>query len=745
MNAPLSQEQLEIANSASQQQSFHEYLRILGRHKLNILLLTLLFAVLGGLSAAMETPQFRSSSLLLIDRDVQRAVNVRDDYSTSGGNFEYFTTQFEVLKTYPLAARVVNSIGAQAIVDGFSKRSKFSLDKLLPWKKEEVKKLSAEDTFKTAIGLVRGSLRIEPVRNSQIVKIFFQAPDPQLAAQLSNELANAYIENTLESRLQMVRKATSWLNERIGSLQTSLLESRRRLQEYAEKEGIVRTQGRDDFLTQSLSVLNNQAATAFGTRVSQESLYQQIVSAQRSNLPLEAIPGLVAVGSGSSAFANQFAEARQKVADLSGRYGPEHPILVAAKSEEVSALREYRASLASTAEGLKKEYESALSIERNLQGQIASTRSGLQLSNRKSIEYDKLEQEVSANQQIVDTFSAQVRQTAESSKFETSNARVVELAEATNSPVYPNVQRSVISALLLGLALSILLAFVLEHLDNTIKTTEDVERKLTLPVLGLVPLIKNVKDPIDALKFFSLNSKTAFSEAIRTVRTGLLLSTLDKTHRRVLITSSLPNEGKTTLSLNLAQAMSQMNKVLLIDADIRRPSVARVFGNKKPTLGLSQFIAGEVKISECVHQLEGTNTYIMTAGVVPPNPLELLSSAKFAEALDSLGKVFDYIVIDCAPALAVSDALVLSRLVDGVIYVVRCDSTPYQAAQAGIKRLRRVDAPILGVVLNRVGERSHGYGYGRYGYYAEGYYQHEGYYGQDAKLPKLPPSKAAST
>jgi polysaccharide biosynthesis transport protein len=735
MNAPISQEHLEIASAATQQQTFHEYLRIVGRHKLNILLLTLLFAVLGGLSAAMEVPLYRASSLLLIERDVQRAVNVRDDYSSVAANYEYYTTQFEVLKTFPLAERVVKDVGADAILKAHQKEANLSLNKLLPWRKPVVVQRTPDQAFADAISIVRSALRIEPLRNSQIVRIHFQTPDPAMAAKLSNALAEAYIENTLESRLQMVRKATSWLSERIESLQQALLDSKRRLQEYAEREGIVRTAGADDFLNQSITMLNSQLANAYGERVSREALYNQIVSAQRANTPLENIPGLKA-NSSTLLLQDRYASVRQRLSDLSNRYGAEHPTLIAAKNEEQGVLREYRNALSTAAEGIKKEYESALLVERNLRGQIEAARTGMQLNNRKSIEYDKLAQEVSANQQILDTFSAQVRQTDEVGKFETSNARVVELATPMNNPIYPNVPRSVISALLLGLALSVLLAFVLEHLDNTIKTAEDVERRLALPVLGLVPLIKNVKQPSDALRYFSNNGKTAFSEAVRTVRTGLLLSTLDKTHRRVLVTSSLPNEGKTTLSLNLAQAMSQMNKVLLIDADIRRPAVARVFGDKKPQLGLSQFISGEAKISECVNQLEGTNTYIMTAGVVPPNPLELLSSAKFSEALDNLGKVFDYIVIDCAPSLAVSDALVLSRLVDGVIYVVRCDSTPYQAAQAGVKRLRRVDAPILGVVLNRVGERSHGYGYGRYGYYAEGYYQHEGYYGQDAKPVK---------
>lgn len=733
MNAAVPLDNLETT-PRQQQESFHEYLRVLGRHRYSIVALTLLFGVLGALSAALEVPIYRATSTLLIERDAARYVNVQEVYGVSASTYEYFQTQYEILRTRPLAERVVEKVGVDIILQSLTKESSLSLRRILPWsKKTTLAPQSAADKKSTATSLLLSAVRVDPVRNSQLVRLSYEVADADLAAQLANALADVYIENTLEARLEMVKTASTWLSGRLTGLREKVVESQRKLQEYADQQSLVNVKGVDSLPAQNVSMLSQRVAEAQSLRLGKEAIYQQVVAAQNSGGSLENVVSLA----GSALVADlrkQYTDAQQKVSDLSARYGPSHPSMVAAQNEATSTREAYRGALSSAADAIIRDYQGTLAVERQLQGQLSGAQNELRTVNRKSFEYERLQGEADANQQLYDKFQTQFKETSEGSGLQTSNARVVEKAQSSFAPIYPNTKRSVIAAALTGLALSIILAFLLEHLDNTIKTADDVEKRLQLPVLGLVPQLKSGgKSDHTPLRYFLDNPKTAFSEAVRTVRTGVLLSGLNKQHKRLLVTSSVPGEGKTTMSLNLAQAMSQMNKVLLIDADLRRPSVARAFGDGKPQLGLSQFIAGEAKISECVHQLEGSNTYVMTAGVIPPNPLELLSSHKFSEALDNLGKVFDYIVIDCAPALAVSDALVLSRLVDGVIYVVRSDSTPFQAAQSGLKRLRRVDAPLLGIVLNRVGERTHGYGYGRYAYYADGYYPHYGYYQADKK------------
>jgi polysaccharide biosynthesis transport protein len=732
MNSPAIARELLESNKTSQTEGLHEYVRVLGRHRFSILALTLLFGVLGALSAALEVPLFRATSTLLIDRESVRFAPIQETYGQTPQNYEYLQTQYEILRTRPLAEQVVDKVGVDRILESLSRKSKLSLSSLMPWRKSAALPTDLKQRRSIAVGIVRGAVDITPVRNSQLVKLTYQVSDPQLAALLANQLGDSYIESTLDARLQMISKASTWLEVKSRDLKAAVDESQTRMTDYAISQGIS-MEGQDLVSAETMQMMMPRVAEAKANRLGLESEYQQVVAAKKSGT-LESVLSLSNID-GVADIRDSYRSARQKVSDLGSTYGAQHPKMVEAKNEEAQALRNYRSNLESAADALVRRYENARNIESQMQAQLSGAQINMQSSNRKNAEFQRLEREYDANKLIYQKFQNQQKETDQMSDFRTTNARMVEAASEPGGPFYPNPSRSIVAAGVLGLLLSVLLALLLEKLDNTIKTSEDVERYLELPVLGMVPQLKLAKDE-NPMRYFLNHPKTVFSESVRTVRTGVLLSSLDRQHKRLLVTSSVPGEGKTTLSLNLAQAMSQMNKVLLIDADLRRPTVARAFGDGRPQLGLSQFISGEAKISECVHQLEGSNTFIMTAGVIPPNPLELLSSHKFSEALENLGKVFDYIVIDCAPSLAVSDALVLSRLVDGVIYVVRSDHTPYQAAQSGIKRLRRVDAPILGVVINRVGERAHGYGYGRYSYYADGYHPHYGYYGDQSKKAK---------
>jgi capsular exopolysaccharide synthesis family protein len=274
------------------------------------------------------------------------------------------------------------------------------------------------------------------------------------------------------------------------------------------------------------------------------------------------------------------------------------------------------------------------------------------------------------------------------------------------------------------------LAFLLEQLDNTFKGSEDVERRLNLPVLGQLPQLKVGKDEkLAPMHHFVNQPRSAFSESIRTIRTGVMLSTLDQEKAIITVTSSVPGEGKTTMAINLAHSIQQMKKTLLIDADMRRPMVHRAKKIEQPRPGLAALMTGEATFEEAHEEMED-GLHVIPSGTVPPNPLELLSSQRFKDLVAELHQDYDVIVIDSAPALAVSDALVVAQMADAQIYVIRSDATPYQAAEQGIKRLRRVNAPLLGCVLNQVVSGGKGYGYGKYGKYGRYYrYYRYGRYG----------------
>jgi capsular exopolysaccharide synthesis family protein len=310
---------------------------------------------------------------------------------------------------------------------------------------------------------------------------------------------------------------------------------------------------------------------------------------------------------------------------------------------------------------------------------------------------------------------------------------VIDPAVASGTPYSPNTFNVIRNAALVGLILGIMLALLLEYLDNTIKTAEDVSGKLRESLLGQLPRISGKLEAGDLQIAFIEDKDQGFSEAIRSIRTGVMLSSIDSPHKVLLVTSSIPGEGKTSVATNIALALGQVRKVCLIDADMRRPTVARVLGVDSISKGLSNLVSGSDPTTECMHFNKDLGIHVIPSGVVPPNPLELLSSVRFAEALKWLEENFDVIIIDSPPLQLVSDPLILAQFAHSVIYVVKADSTPYQVALGGLERLHEVNAHILGVVINQIDREKvdRYYGYGKYSAY--GYGKKQGYGGYSSK------------
>ena len=284
--------------------------------------------------------------------------------------------------------------------------------------------------------------------------------------------------------------------------------------------------------------------------------------------------------------------------------------------------------------------------------------------------------------------------------------------------------------------LGVLLALLLEYLDNTVRSGEDVATKLEVPMLGILPWVQGKHAQFELQRGFLQNFNPAFSEAVRTLRTGILMSALDHPHKVVLVTSSVPEEGKTSVSMNLAFAMSQVKRTCLIDADMRRPSVYKVMGGDTKMPGLSNLVADTEPVSKCVYEHESGLFYI-PSGPIPPNPSELLSSKRFADVLRKLESMFDVILIDSPPVQLVSDATILAGVANALVFVVRADSTPFQVAKGAMEQLKKGKAKLLGVVLNRldVDKAERYYGYGKYFSYGGKYkyYKRYGYYGATKK------------
>ncbi|MBL4798156.1 MAG: polysaccharide biosynthesis tyrosine autokinase, partial [Oleispira sp.] len=412
-----------------------------------------------------------------------------------------------------------------------------------------------------------------------------------------------------------------------------------------------------------------------------------------------------------------------KVSELSKRYGPKHPRMIAAQSDLDAVRESLLTQMKRIAEGIKNDFSAAKSKEQSLLRALKNSKSDMLLINQTEFQLADYVRNVKVNRTLYETFFQRINETSETGTLQTANARIVDGAVISNIPVKPKKKLIVVLALIVSLMFGIALAFLLDALDSTIKNPEDVDHKLGVPLLGLLPLLgtENLKTPTKTqspVYSFVHGENEGFKESVRTLRTSLTLASLENPVQVLLFTSTVPGEGKTTTSVNLASAYGQMDKVLLIDADMRRPTVAKQLQLPTNSPGLSNALAYPESLDESIYTIEELNIDVMPAGAIPPNPLELLSSKKFKELLVTLRGRYQKIIIDSAPMQAVSDALYLSTLTDGLVYVIKADATADKQIKSGLTRLEDSNARILGVVLNQVDVEKEGrYGSGYNGYY----------------------------
>ncbi len=579
---------------------------------------------------------------------------------------------------------------------------------------------------------VAGRVKAEAVPDTDVIKLSFSVSDPELAARVANAYADAYVEMGLETRLQAVSKAATWLTGRLEGMREKVEASERKLQAYREAEGLVDL-GDLDLTDKQLEGLSQRLVEARAKRDDLQGLYEQIQRAGKlSNAELVAHPNLARNATIQSLKASEL-QAEREVSELAKRYGPAHPKMIAAKSDLETVRSRLGVEVGNAVTGVKKDLDIARSQAEALEQEFASTKTRAQHTNRQEFTLRSLKRDVESDRQLYDMFLTRFKETDQGADVESTNARVIDAAQVPVSPVKPKPTRIIFIAVVLAHLAGMALALLVEYLDNTLKSAQDLEESLQVPMLGTVPLLSSRRRKKSLPeRMFTDQPKSEFAEAIRTVRTGVVLSNVDAPHRTVLVTSSIPGEGKTTVAINLAMAMGQLDRVLLIDADMRRASVGAKFGLGLDAPGLSNLVAGTAQEADCIHRIEGVGIDILPAGLAPPNPLELLSSRRFAQTLEGLRGHYDRVVIDSAPAQAVSDALILSKSCDAVVFVVAADETPLPMIQTAVKRLRQVGAPLIGAVLNRYdsgrGARYGHYHYGKYRRYSYSYNAYANYY-----------------
>ena len=696
---------------------------VVQRYKWAILTLAGAASLIAALVVFAMTPIYTASATILIESQQSNVVSIEEVYGVDTKNAEYYKTQSEILSSRPIVESVIHSLSLteNSEFNTSQKSSSFRLDwrDWMPFSLGNKTKSITPDPLHEAIDVYYRQLTISPLRNTQLVNVNFDSADPNLAAMVANEHAQAYIKSVLQTRAGVTDTAESWMMERLVGLQESLLESEQRLQAYREQEQLIDDEGLRSLPARQVNELSSRLVEV-RTELSQARIaYSQVY--QGSDIPLEDLRGIPAILDDKVVQDLQQAEAdaQRRVAELAERYGPEHPSMIAAQSELSKASENLRQQHTTVAEVIKNKFEAAQAEEAELVNLLNRAKQQYQDVGRKESNLLALKRESDTNRDLYELFYNRIRETTAAGDLETAPARVVSPAVVPIKPSKPQKRLAVSLVFSLSLIAAVTAAFFFEAMNNTIRSAADVEEKLRLPLLGMIPLLKTrgkKHNPLGNVYF--RQTEPGFSEAIRTVRTSISLDNMEHPHKVMVVASSTSGEGKSTVALNLAYAFAQSEKVLLLDADMRRPSIAKSLNAPNDKPGLAELLAGDATLAQCVLRDKKGMMDLLLPGSSPADPSQLLSSERLVNALLVLRRNYDRIIVDTPPILPVSDGLLISIQADAVIFVAKSDSTSTQQINQALDLLLRVNARVTGIVVNKLDVRKAAkysdYGYGGY-------------------------------
>ena len=712
------------------------------RFRWGVLSLAAAIALATGFVVTSMQPVYESTATIEIETQDTNLVGIESLYDFAGGQRQYLATQLQILISRDVAERVVRALNLQDH-PAFEPQpprwwAQFDPRQLLPASRQSAPlTMTAEEQIEAKISGLTGELvngvSVAAVPDSTLAQVTFASIDRRLAATVANTFVEEFVKRDLENRLSGTVRATGWLEERLASLRSELTYSEAALQNFRVREGLVDIGGKTSLGSDELTMLNSRLEQARRARIDAGNIRNETaLMGGAAKAAIDDLMGIPAVQNHPlvRAVSVELTAAQRALSETVKTYGIKHPKRIVAMERVDSAQQLLNAEVRKVVTGIEREYKFAVQTEGQLADEWAARRLEMQEFNRKEFELAQLQRDVNTNRELLDVFFTRYKGVNETGGFEQPHARILDRAMVPSAPVRPNKTLAVSLAFVLGAGLGGLIAILLARLDNAIRSPDDIPERLGAPLLGTLPLLELEEGETIVQKLDVAWEKTGsgFSEAVRTIRTGVVLSSLDDPAKIMVVTSSVPGEGKSTLSVNLARGFGQLERTVIIGADMRRPNLGKMMGLEKNTRGVSHFVSGAYPLEDCVTQVAGMGISVVPSGVIPPNPLEMLSSAKFREMLELLKADFDRIIIDSAPVGLVSDALVLASYADSVIYVVKADSTPATVAARNIANIVASNEPLTGVVLNMFDPRSaakygnyrYRYGY-RYGYGYGGY------------------------
>jgi polysaccharide biosynthesis transport protein len=595
------------------------------------------------------------------------------------------------------------------------------------------------------VSMVAGSLLAEQVKETRTLKVTYTHTDPAITAAVVNGIAQNFIGRSFESKTEEFTNASDWLDVTTRELKAKVEKAEQGLADYTREHNIFSTDSKQTLTTDKLSRLHDQATRTETERILKQSVYEEVKAGRGAGLPAAfADPKIAALQS-------KLEELEGTEANLDLKYGADHPQVTAIKQQTKITRNQLASNRKALEDKLKSEYELAARDEQSLKTALNQAKGEAVQQNQDAIQFNILKQEVDTAKALYTDFLQKTSQAKVEVAQQHNNMRLIQPARVPGSPVGPSRFRMIMLGFFLSLIGGVGVAYFLEYVDNTIKTVEDVNRYVRLPALGVIPAIaaaaqgklkgeKNGKRFIIAGssrgegagvahssdRLAVIDNRSSAAEAYRVVRTSMLLSAAGSPPKTVLVTSGQPGEGKTTTVVNTAISLAQLGaSVLIIDCDLRKPSVHKVFGLVHDK-GLSTYLSQNIEIDELIIKLQISNLSLLPCGPIPPNPAELISSERMKTLLRVLSERYDHVLIDSPPLIHVTDPVILSSLVDGVILVVHGGKSTRAVTQRARQELASVGAKVFGVVLNNVDLKRNGYeDYYSYGYHS-GYEQEKG-------------------
>jgi len=719
----------------SQESTLREYMRVLIKRKWLVTAVIVGIFMAVAVASLRQTPIYDAVGRIAVNKADSNLISFKDSSPDTDYVYEQsdLDTEVRILQSDLMALQVIRQLN-------LDKRPEFG------GHAEQTQANLVADPLQTdsnrASGLLaafHGRLRVALIPSTRIMEIHFTSTDPQLAASAVNTLAATYVEQNFKTKFESTMQASDWLSKQLVDLQMKVETSQEKLVRYQKEHEILGMDEKQNITTEKLDELNKEMTAAESDRMEKEAVYRQT----QTNDPDAIAAAIIADPTGSSSNATsglldklreQQASLRIQVAEISTQFGPSYPKIAQLNNQIKEIDRQMQSETNKAVDHLKGQYLAALQRENMLRGAFEKQKQEANKLNESAIEYSILKRDLDSNRTLYEGLLEKLKEAGVTAGLRSNNFRIIDAARVPTSPSEPNIPRNLSFALVLGIISGVGLAFLLENMDNTVRTPEQAQVISGLPSLGMIPLgsksgnhgpngkrlaLTASQEVVETVT--QIRPQSQMAESYRALRTSLLLSNLGAPPKVIMVTSARPQEGKTTTSINTAIVLAQKGvRVLLMDADLRRPSIHKALG-MGPRSGLSNVLTGSATLQQTITTSPILpNLLIMPAGTPPPNPAELLASSNMRDLVTELRESYDHIVIDTPPTLSVTDAVVLSPRADATILVIRSGQTTKQALRRARDILMQVNAHVAGVLLNAVDLTSPDYYY---------YYEYQGKYG----------------